>query len=182
MSNSDLVLDYGWLTQDALRQVVRHVLGVTAELGMTPGDHHFYIEFMTTAPGVRLASHLRDQYPERMTIVLQHQFDDLEVGADAFEVTLRFRGVADRLHIPFAAITRFSDPPAEFALQFAPPEPAAAPAAGPTEGAGLAEVAAFDAHRPRVARQAEATDGDDPETPPPGGSADIVSIDRFRKK
>ncbi|GGY44084.1 SspB family protein [Parvularcula lutaonensis] len=155
-------LDYAWLTQNAMRGVVRDVLNITSELGDLPGEHHFYIEFETEHRGVQLAERLRTQYPERMTIVLQHQFDDLDVDEDKFAVTLQFKGVPERIVIPFAAITQFADPSANFVLQFQSVE------------VGESDDEAVD-------------DGPDddptpPEDTPPTGGADVVSLDRFRKK
>ena len=129
-------MDYEALVHTALRGVVRGALARVAESGL-PGAHHFYIEFRTDAPGVDLARRLRARFPERMTIVLQHQFEDLEVDDDGFAVTLSFDGKHERLAVPFDAVAAFTDPEASFALQFDPlPAPAAeddaedAPAAG----------------------------------------------------
>jgi uncharacterized protein len=108
---------YDILAQDALRGMVRTVLIDAAKKGL-PGDHHFFISFDTRADGVRVSTRLREQYPEEMTIVLQHQFWDLKVGEDSFEVGLSFNGVAERLSVPFAALKSFVDPSAQFALQF----------------------------------------------------------------
>ena len=108
---------YDILAQEALRGVVRTVLADVAEKGL-PGEHHFKITFATAAPGVRLSDRMRAQYPEAMTIVLQHQFWDLVVGDDAFEVGLSFGGVPERLTVPFAAITAFYDPAVQFGFQF----------------------------------------------------------------
>src|SRR5687768_7246915 len=111
------LIRYDILAQEALRGLVRSVLVDAAKKGL-PGDHHLYITFDTTAEGVRLSSRLIEQYPEEMTIVLQHQFWDLKVGADSFEVGLSFGGVPERLFIPFEAVTGFRDPSVQFALQF----------------------------------------------------------------
>jgi hypothetical protein len=119
---------YDLLAQDALRSVVRRVLTDAARKGL-PGDHHFFISFDTRTDGVRVSSRLRDQYPDEMTIVLQHQFWDLKVGEDGFEVGLSFGGVPEKLVVPFTAIKSFLDPSVQFALQF---EPVAEP---PREGA-----------------------------------------------
>src|SRR5919108_5779715 len=108
---------YDLLTQDALRGVVRSVLADTARNGL-PGEHHFYISFNTRAEGVRLSPRMLAQYPAEMTVVLQHQFWDLTVSDDAFEVGLSFAGVPERLVIPFAAIKGFFDPSVQFGLQF----------------------------------------------------------------
>ena len=108
---------YDILTQEALRGVVRAVLTDTARKGL-PGDHHFYISFDTRAEGVRLSPRMRAQYPEEMTVVLQHQFWDLDVEEDQVSVTLQFSGVPHRITVPFAALSAFSDPAAEFGLRF----------------------------------------------------------------
>ena len=110
---------YDALVQDALRGVVRELLRQAAERGL-PGDHHFYIAFDTTSPGVRLSSRLREQYPTEMTIVLQHQFWDLHVTDHAAEIGLSFGGIPERLVVPFSAIKGFFDPSVKFGLQFEP--------------------------------------------------------------
>jgi hypothetical protein len=108
---------YDLLVQEALRGVVRKVLSDTAQDGL-PGDHHFYVSFRTKAPGVRLSNRLREQYPEEMTIVLQHQFWDLGVTEHAFEIGLSFDRIPERLLIPYDAITGFFDPSVQFGLKF----------------------------------------------------------------
>src|ERR1044071_9040570 len=110
---------YDLLTQQALRGVVRNVLVDAAKKGLT-GDHHFYISFNTQADGVRLSQRILAQYPEEMTIILQHQFWDLSVSDDAFEVGLSFGGVPEKLTVPFEAINGFFDPSVQFGLQFEP--------------------------------------------------------------
>jgi hypothetical protein len=110
-------LSYEKMVEDALRGVLRQALQITAAQGL-PGSHHFYVTFDTTHPGVKIADTLRAQHPNEMTIVLQHQFWDLKVQQDLFEITLSFSGVSQRLIIPFAAVTAFADPHAKFGLQF----------------------------------------------------------------
>ena len=119
---------YDLLAQAALRGLVRTVLTDTARKGLQ-GDHHFFISFDTRADGVRLSPRLLAQYPEEMTIVLQHQFWDLKVGDEGFEVGLSFNGVPEKLVVPFAAIRSFVDPSVQFALQFEPVTEAPAAAA-----------------------------------------------------
>src|SRR5262249_16739566 len=108
---------YDLLAQDALRAMLRGVLIDTARKGL-PGEHHFFISFDTRAAGARVPPRLREQYPDEMTIVLQHQFWDLKVHDDYFEVGLSFNGVPEKLVVPFAAIKSFVDPSVQFALQF----------------------------------------------------------------
>jgi hypothetical protein len=128
-------IDYPQIVQDALRDAVRRVLDQAAEHGV-PGEHQLYIAFRTQHPQARVPPFLRDHYPEEVTIVLQNQYWDLEVTAEAFSVTLNFNAVRHRLTVPFAALTAFFDPAAEFALRFEPrSDEAAAPAADPATGA-----------------------------------------------
>ncbi|MFG1421176.1 SspB family protein [Roseixanthobacter liquoris] len=108
---------YDLLAQEALRGVVRRVLSDVARDGL-PGDHHFYVSFDPRAPGVRLSQRMREKYPEEMTIVLQHQFWDLNVSEHAFEVGLSFGGIPERLLVPFSALKGFFDPSVSFGLQF----------------------------------------------------------------
>ena len=119
---------YDVLARDALRGVLRRVLTDAAEHGL-PGEHHFFITFLSTADGVKLSPRLLAQYPEEMTIILQHQFWDLVVTEDRFEVGLSFGGIPERLVVPFAAIKSFLDPSVQFGLQFEPSETAAEPPA-----------------------------------------------------
>ena len=109
---------YDLLTQQALRGVVRNVLTEVVKKKVLPGDHHFYISFDTNAEGVRMSDRLRAQYPEQMTIILQHQFWDLAVNERGFEVGLSFGGIPEKLGIPFEAINGFFDPSVQFGLQF----------------------------------------------------------------
>jgi hypothetical protein len=110
-------LDYARMVREALLEVPRRALRLAAREGL-PGDHHFYLSFRTGHPGVSISPGLRARHPEEMTVVLQHQYWDLAVGEDAFSVTLRFGGAPERLHVPFAALTAFADPAAEFGLRF----------------------------------------------------------------
>ncbi|KQU51882.1 Stringent starvation protein B [Bosea sp. Leaf344] len=125
------ILRYDLMVQDALKGVVRKILTEAGRDGL-PGEHHFYVTFRTGAPGVRLSQRLRDKHPEEMTIVLQHQFWDLNVSEHAFEVGLSFSGVPERLLVPFDALTTFFDPSVQFGLKFETQEvPQEAPASEP---------------------------------------------------
>lgn len=151
-------IDYQSILQDALRDAVRRVMAQVAEHGL-PGEHHFYIGFRTGHPGVEIPRFLHAQYPEEMTIILQHQFWGLTVEEDAFSVFLSFGGNRQRLEIPFAALTAFADPAAQFALRFAPageeegeveeapPAPEAPAGSGEPDKPG--EVLRFDPSRKR---------------------------------
>ncbi|MGX7707247.1 SspB family protein [Methylobacterium sp. Gmos1] len=114
---ADDLIRYDLLVQDALRNVVRKVLGDAARDGLA-GEHHFYVSFRTDYPGVRVSQRLREKYPQDMTIVLQHQFWDLGVTEHTFEVGLSFSGVPERLLVPFEAVTGFFDPSVQFGLKF----------------------------------------------------------------
>jgi len=232
---------YDLLTQQALRAVVRRVLADVAKTGALPGEHHFYVTFDTRAAGLKMSPRLREQYPEDMTIVLQHQFWDLIVTDTYFEVGLSFNGISERLHVPLDAIKGFFDPSVQFGLQFeiaaeadstakeseekpaeeakpakpkrrpAETEPEAPAAVGPATPAKLApakgevakaEVAKAEKERgapakaeplkaePTKAEPAkpalvgskdkDAKDKDEPDKP--SGGAEVVRLDRFRKK
>ncbi len=159
------IIDYQALVQEALRGVVRAALQRVEKDGRPPGAHHFYITYSTGHPGVKISEAMLLRYPQEMTVVLQHQFWDLHAGEDAFQVTLSFNNVAEKLNIPYAAVKNFFDPSTRFGLQFtvAGAEPAPEPARG-TEAPA----------KP-------------PESPPGAGDAprkpgEIVSLDQFRKK
>jgi uncharacterized protein len=179
---------YDLLTQDALRAVLRTVLADAAKSGL-PGEHHFYISFATTAPGVRLSPRMRAEYPEEMTIVLQHQFWDLEVKEDGFEVGLAFGGIPERLTVPFGAIKSFFDPAAQFGLQFQ--EVAGSANAGQGDTAAASEPIATGqpaqptqspSALPLVPAPANAEPTPAPDDPQPNAGAQVVRLDRFRKK
>jgi hypothetical protein len=177
------VLRYDKMVETALRGVVREALSRAAEHGLT-GGHHFYITFRTGAPGVVLPDFLRTEYPEDMTIVLEHQFWELTVAAECFSVTLSFRNQPEHLTIPFSAISAFADPSVKFGLQFQPdaataPFPAASGPAGeerrkkpaPTLVATPTLVEA----KADAAKSAEKATGEKK----PG---EVVTLDTFRKK
>jgi hypothetical protein len=164
---------YDVLARDALRGVLRRVLTDAAEHGL-PGEHHFFITFVSTAEGVKLSPRLLAQYPEEMTVILQHQFWDLVVTEDRFEVGLSFGGIPERLVVPFNAIRSFFDPSVQFGLQFDPSESAAEE----TPAANLPAVAAPSALT--VPAPAAAAAEEEPAKPSEG--AEVVRLDRFRKK
>src|SRR3978361_205040 len=114
---------YDVLARDALRGVLRRGRTDAGEHGL-PGEHHFFITFISTAEGVKLSPRLLAQYPEEMTVILQHQFWDLVVTEDRFEVGLSFNGIPERLLVPFSSIKSFFDPSVKFGLQFDPQETA----------------------------------------------------------
>ena len=178
---------YDILTQDALRGVVRQVLTDAAKKGL-PGEHHFFITFDTKAPGVRLSARMREQYPEEMTVVLQHQFWDLKVGEDNFEVGLSFGGVPENLLVPFEAIKSFFDPSIQFGLQFETIAEATAPKSDKQEPKTKPRLPARHDSQPAAAAPAAAekpapapaaVEADNTAEKPPG---EIVQLDRFRKK
>jgi hypothetical protein len=171
---------YDVLARDALRGVLRRVLSDAAEHGL-PGEHHFFITFLSTAEGVKLSPRLLAQYPEEMTVILQHQFWDLVVTEDRFEVGLSFGGIPERLVVPFNAIKSFFDPSVQFGLQFDPSESGAeAPAANlPAVAAPSALAAPLAAPPPPSASPAP---GDQGEPAKPSEGAEVVRLDRFRKK
>ena len=173
------LIRYDILARDALRGVLRQVLTDAAEYGL-PGEHHFFITFLTQAPGVKISPRLLAQYPQEITIVLQHQFWDLRVTNELFEVGLSFNGIPERLVVPFDAIKGFFDPSVQFGLQFetGESEDAAAP-----EASDSGDTAQPELPRTETAQHAPATASADPsddETPSEG--AQVVRLDRFRKK
>jgi hypothetical protein len=126
------LIRYDLLVQEALCGVVKKVLGDAARHGL-PGEHHFYITFRTHGAGVRLSNRMRELYPEEMTIILQHQFEDLKVTDYAFEVGLSFKGIPEILLVPFDALTGFFDPSVQFSAKFEPQtDPSAEDADAPT--------------------------------------------------
>jgi hypothetical protein len=188
---------YDLLTQQALRSVVRNVLLDTARKGQLPGEHHFYISFDTRAEGVRLSNRLRAQYPEEMTIILQHQYWDLEVHDTAFEVGLSFGGVPEKLMVPFEAIKGFFDPSVQFGLQFEEvTEGEGAPAPGETRtdkpaakrrpapaAVTMPPSAVPPAPEPATPEAKNAEPAESPDKPDkPAGGGEVVRLDRFRKK
>ena len=179
------LMRYDLLVETALRHVVRLALLRVQREGL-PGDHHFYIAFDTRHPGLQLSERLREKYPEEMTIVLQHQFWNLKVHQDHFEVGLSFGGVPEKLVVPFEAITGFYDPHVQFALQFRQPsEEERKLVTGRSEG--QAAVARTGQQEPSGQTDDAATAADAVTDAEPAGKADtvedkVISLDAFRKK
>lgn len=160
---------YDILAQDALRGVIRKVLTEVAATGRLPGEHHFFITFLTGAPGVRISQHLKAKYAEQMTIVVQHQFWDLKVSDTQFEIGLSFSDTPERLVIPFNAIRGFYDPSVNFELEFEVP-------LAEEDDNGVAEITAIPVE---PAAKHEADEPAPAEEKKPGS---VVSLDSFRKK
>ena len=186
------LMNYEQMTQLALRGVVRDAIRRVIREDGLPGAHHFYITFATRYPGVEIDESLAKKYPEEITIVLEHQYWDLNAYPEEFEVTLKFGGVPKYLKVPYTAVTRFHDPSVGFALQFdLPPEMEPAP---PT----LAKLQPKPDNAPKAkakpAKKAKAKAKDDtpPDDTPDGNGPDngggdnggekVVSLDAFRKK
>jgi hypothetical protein len=168
------LMRYDHMAREALRGVVREAIRKAADEGL-PGRHHFYISFRTRAPGVDLDPDLLEKHPHDMTIVLEHQFWDLAVDEDAFEVTLKFKGVPKYIRVPFDAVAQFHDPSVGFTLRFDAP----ILASGPAPAAPPAGVAAIG---PRPAAPPETAKSKAGAPPPQNGGGQVVSIDAFRKK
>lgn len=151
-------IDYGNLMHTAMRGLIKTVLTGVSETGL-PGAHHFFITFDTRYEGVELADWLRQRYPDEMTIVMQHWFENLEVGNDGFSITLNFGDAPEPLYIPYLAIKTFVDPSVEFGLRFESPED--------------------DEDEDHLVTEAPMeTDAEEEE---PHHDADVVSLDSFRK-
>ena len=180
------LIRYDLLVQDALRSVVRKVLADAARHGLA-GDHHFNIAFKTQAPGVVAPAAVKQRFPDEMSIILQHEFWDLVVREDAFEVSLNFSRRPERLTVPFDSITGFTDPSVPFGFKLEPrvseqastPAPVAeekeAPPRPATAKPAPVKPPAQPASAPKSARSAE-------KSAEPAGETKVVSIDAFRKK
>lgn len=155
-ASPDSLIPYDDIVQEALRAVVRTTLRLVEKEGALPGSHHFYIAFKTAYPGVQVPKHLRERYPQEMTIVVQHRFWDLTVLEDRFEIGLSFNQRPETIIVPYAAIVGFVDPAVNFALQFQ------------TGGETILQEVISEPESPP-----------EPE-PEPGGN--VVTLDRFRKK
>lgn len=166
MIDDEETLRYDKMVEQALRGVVRQAVEEVIKYQSLPGDHHFYITFMTDYPGVKIPDYLRERYPGEMTIVLQYQFHDLDVNKERLQVTLSFNNVPERLEIPLAAITIFADPSVNFALQFQPLGDDMEPDYDPDED-GDDEAVGGDDDKPAKGKKK---------------SGEVVSLDQFRKK
>ena len=173
MTDDDDILRYDRMVENALRGVVKTAVEEVIEHGLS-GDHHFYITFLTDYNGVQIPDYLRDRYPGEMTIVLQYQFNDLEVDDEKMAVTLSFNNIPERLIVPLAAISIFADPSVNFALQFQPAD----------DELVDQELALLD----ELSDDGESPDDDNPDG---GGgkkaekkeeTGQVVSLDQFRKK
>ena len=151
-------IDYGGMMHRAMQRLIVDVLQAVASEGL-PGEHHFFITFDTRDPGVEMADWLRERYPEEMTIVIQHWFEDLDVSDESFGITLNFGDSRERLHVPFGALRTFVDPSVEFGLRF--------------ENHEVEEDE----------DEEEDEDGPSEESPDdsPQGGAEVVSLDKWRK-
>ena len=165
---TDASIQYDVLARDALRHVVRAVLEQAEREGL-PGEHHFYITFRTDAPGVEISEQLRSEFPQEMTIVVQHQYWDLHVTPERFSVKLAFGGVPRELVVPFRAVSAFFDPSVQFGLQFAP---LAGEETGPVSAGEPPSAAQDDDPSSAPAEQTGETDD----------KGEVVSLDAFRKK
>ncbi|KPF42382.1 SspB family protein [Rhizobium sp. G187] len=159
---------YDILAQDALRGVIRKVLSEVSATGRLPGDHHFFITFLTGAPGVRISQHLKSKYAEQMTIVIQHQFWELKVTDSLFEVGLSFSDTPEKLVIPFNAIRGFYDPSVNFELEFDVPLV--------EEEEDSAEITAYPVDAVAKTEEGEAPKSEEKK------EGSVVSLDAFRKK
>ncbi|MDM7458467.1 MAG: ClpXP protease specificity-enhancing factor SspB [Paracoccus sp. (in: a-proteobacteria)] len=156
-------IDYGGMMHRAMQGLIAEVLRRIAAEGL-PGDHHFFITFDTREEGVEMAQWLRDRYPEEMTIVIQHWFDNLTVTDDGFSITLNFGNSPEPLVIPFAALRTFVDPSVEFGLRFETQD----------------EDDDREDDREDAAYELDASDDDGDDTPPSSGG-EVVRLDRWRK-
>ncbi|KEJ87991.1 SspB family protein [Sulfitobacter donghicola] len=157
-------IDYGNLMHDAMRGLIRNVLLDVVDNGL-PGAHHFFITFDTSHPDAELADWLSDRYPDEMTVVMQHWYDNLEVTDDGFSVTLSFGDAPEPLYIPYDAIRTFVDPSVEFGLRFEQQEEPSA-----SEEPSIDELPLPQTVESELEVEEE-----------PAKAAEIVSLDSFRK-
>ncbi len=163
-------IDYGNLMHEAMRGLIRKVLDDVAQNGL-PGSHHFFITFDTSHPDAELADWLSDRYPGEMTVVMQHWYDKLDVGADGFGITLNFGDAPEPLYVPYDAIKTFVDPSVEFGLRFESQDE--------EEKSGVTSITQPDVLPQPATTKAKAIEDEDNEKP--GKDADVVSLDSFRK-
>jgi uncharacterized protein len=149
-------IDYGNLMHRAMRGLIQTVLKDVAANGL-PGAHHFFITFDTNVPGVKIADWLHARYPEEMTVVIQHWFENLIVTDEGFSVTLNFGNHPEPLVIPFDSVRTFVDPSVEFGLR-------------------------FETHEDEDNEEEEDDDGPEDDPTPPQHDAQIVRLDKFRKQ
>ncbi len=175
------LLRYDMIVENALRGVVRTALDQVASLGL-PDGHSFYITFMTQLPGVSIPDHMVAEYPEEMTIVLEHQFWDLTVSGDRFEVTLSFNRQHEHLSIPFSAVTSFADPSVHFGLKFEIADGADIAMVGQDEAA-LGELSIQEPHANNDASDENEGNGEN-ETKEEDRAkmGEVVNLDTFRNK
>lgn len=181
---------YDLLVQDALRGVMRQVLADVALAGRLPGEHHFTISFRTKAAGVKISKRLAEQWPQEMTIILQHQYSNLIVDDRGFSVGLSFRSIPEQLYIPFDAVTVFSDPSVPFGMKWeeeseegALPEDAPARLPSRTSPSAEPRPSAETVLAKAVPKPAKNEKRQEPNAPAAEeGETKIVSIDAFRKK
>ena len=199
---NDGQFDYDDWVQDALRGVLRRALETLAA-SQAPAEHHFYVNFRTTDPDVGVPGFLRAQYPEEITVVLQHQFEDLCVDESGFEVTLSFSGQRHRLVVPFSAVTSFADPSVNFGLQMGPQTMDVLDVDTGNDSRPFQETAGPQGMGEKVREISESTSGrniqtgsetgedagedgsqdsNDRDGGTPDGGADVISIEAFRNK
>jgi hypothetical protein len=174
MKNDDTTLRYEKMVESALRGVVRQAISEVKQSGL-PGDHHFYITFMTDFPGVEIPLYLRERYPGEMTIVLQYQFGNLTVDDVTMGVNLSFNNIEERLIVPLAAITIFADPSVNFALQFQ--SIAHMNDMGDEAGGEFDENPDDDGSSPKGKGKSAKSKGDTT-----AATGEVISLDKFRKK
>lgn len=181
-------MNYEQMTQLALRGVVRDAIRRVIREDGLPGAHHFYITFLTRYPGVEIDEGLARKYPEEVTIVLEHQYWDLNAYDTEFEVTLKFGGIPKYLKVPYHAVSRFHDPSVGFALQFDPPadlenaEPIAQITPAKTPATAPASTALGSPAKKSVSKAKTKKSDEADETPPENDGPKVVSLDSFRKK
>ena len=176
--DSQTGLNYELLVEDALRSVVRSSLRIVENIGL-PGETHFYISFTTNYEGVELDDSLRAKHPEQMTIVIQHQYAELQVSEDHFSITLFFGGKPSPMIIPFHAVTSFNDPSVGFGLQFGMLGDEDEEDNSLDDAVSTMAVKSHDAESSGK-DASKAADKD--EMPADEKTAEVVSLDTFRKR